>query len=341
MGRKVRTIPRPRTTKEDAIFLNNETFNNYAARFYEIATSIFEWQNLPDSCDARYLEHCLYYKGMAALLKTDEYGFINTKASANGDLNIYGLPTALNCYSYSFNEVRRVYNGMTDYGLSRNFEDTDQYTSECILVMNNTQRIPTFTAMRLFALRLTEVERTIDTNIKRLKLPYILTGSKEQEFTLRHIYEAIDNNEPALVVDKNNINLRDINSIELKVPLLANDLMVYKKEIINEALTVLGVNNLSEKRERLISDETNTNNEMINYNLMSFLAPRQLAAKQFNEKYKLTGDKEVTVRIRSDLDNIIKRAMSIVSDEYAEETLENEAKADLGIKSEDKENGEI
>lgn len=337
MGRKTRTIPRPRTTKQDAILLNNATYDDYCARFYEIATSIFEWENLPDSCDERYLERVLYFNGMAALLKTPEYGFINTKAACNGDLNIYGLPTSLNCYSYSFNEIRRVYNGMTDYGLNPKYENTERDNQECILVMNNTQRIPTFTSMRLFALRLTEVERTIDTNVKRLKLPYIITGSKQQEFSLRHIYESIDNNEPAIIVDKDNIALRDINAIDLKVPVLCNELMLYKKEIINEALTVLGVNNLSEKRERLISDETNTNNEMINYNLMSYLAPRQLAAKQFNEKYGLTGDKKVTVKIRSDLDNIIKKAMSIVADEYAEDELEREAKKEMGVKD----NGEI
>lgn len=337
MGRKARTIPRPRTTKEDAILLNNATYDDYCARFYEIATSIFEWENLPDSMDARYLERVLYFNGMAALLKTENYGFINTKAAANGDLNIYGLPTSLNCYSYSFNEIRRVYNGITDYGLNPDYENTEKDNQECILVMNNTQRIPTFSTMRLFALRLTEVERTIDTNIKRLKLPYIITGSKQQEFSLRNIYNAIDNNEPALIVDKDNISLRDINAIELKVPVLCNELMLYKKEIVNEALTVLGVNNLSEKRERLISDETNTNNEMINYNLMSFYAPRELAAKQFNEKYGLTGDKAVKVKIRSDLDNIIKRAMSTVIDEYADDEIKGEIKQELGVQD----NGEV
>ena len=330
MSRKVRTIPRPRTTAEDAVFLNNATYDDYAARFYEIATSIFEWQNLPDSMDARYLERCLYFNGQAALLKTEQYGFINTKAAANGDLNIYGLPTSVNCYSYSFNEVRNVYNGLID-GKS----DTD----EAILVLNNTQRTPTFASMRLFALRLTEVERTIDTNIKRLKLPYILTGSKQQELTLKNIFRSIDNNEPALVVDKNNINLKDLGAIELKVPVLANELMLYKKEIINEALTVLGVNNLSEKRERLISDETNTNNEMINYNLMSFLSTRQLAAKQFNEKYGLEGDKAVVVKIRSDLDNVIKRAMSSVIDEFIDDEVKEETLQQLTGKNEVKDNG--
>lgn len=331
MSRKVRTIPKPRTTTEDAILLNNATFDDYNARFYEIATSIFEWVNLPDSMDQRYLERCLYYGGQAALLKTEEYGFINTKAAANGQLNIYGLPTSINCYSYSFNETRNVFNGLIE-----GKKDTD----EAILVLNNTQRTPTYNSMRLFALRLTEVERTIDTNIKRLKMPYILTGSKAQELTLRNIFRSIDNNEPALVVDKNNINLRDLSAIELKVPLLANDLMLYKKEIINEALTVLGVNNLSEKRERLISDETNTNNEMINYNLMSFLAPRQLAVKQFNEKYGLTGDKAVQVKIRSDLDNVIKRAMSSVIDEYVNDEVKEETLKQIsGTNNEVKDNG--
>lgn len=83
-----------------------------------------------------------------------------------------------------------------------------------------------------------------------------------------------------------------------------------------------------EKKERLVSDEVNSNNELINLNLQSYLAPRQQACKEFNEKFGLTGtDKEISVRLRSDLHNIIKNAQSIVED-YKEtnkdiETIEN------------------
>ena len=56
-------------------------------------------------------------------------------------------------------------------------------------------------------------------------------------------------------------------------------------------------------------------NELINLNLQSYLAPRQEACKQFNEKFGLTGThKEISVRVRSDLHNIIKNAQSIVQD---------------------------
>lgn len=75
-----------------------------------------------------------------------------------------------------------------------------------------------------------------------------------------------------------------------------------------------GINNLQvEKKERLIDSESNANNELINLNLQSFLAPRQLACKQFNECFGLTGDKEISVRVRSDLENIIKHEESIVA----------------------------
>lgn len=70
-----------------------------------------------------------------------------------------------------------------------------------------------------------------------------------------------------------------------------------------------------EKPERLITDEANSNNELINLNLQSSLAPRQEACKQFNELYGLTGtEKEIKVRVRSDLHNVIKNVESIVND---------------------------
>lgn len=336
MARKPKVNPniRPRSTREDAIFLNNETFDDYCNRFYKIATSIFVWENLPESMDGEYLEHVLYYKGMAAILNTEEYGFINTKATASGDFNIYGRPTQLNCYSYSFNEIRNVYNGLIK-DVDGNV--TNNPLTECILVRNTLMAKPTYSSMRLFALRLTELERTMDTNVKRCKDPYILKGTKMQELTLRQVFTDVDNNVPAIVVDKNNLDLKDIDSINLDVKFLGNDMMIYKKEIMNEALTVLGINNLGEKRERLIADETNSNNEVINMNLMSYLTPRKQACKEFNEKYGLTGANKIDVKIRSDLDNIIKRALSVVTSEYADDVLREETADELGLDKETEE----
>ena len=322
MARRNRPV-KARTDLKDAVLVNNATYTDYLERFKKIAMSIFEWVNLPDSMDARYIEKCLYYLGTAGLLHTEEYGFINTKATSAGDFNIYGLPTAIQCYSYSFNEQRRLYSGLTGVN--------NDINSEAILVMNNWERIPTASTIELFALRLYEAERACDVNIKAQKTPVLLLIDENQRFTMKNLYEQYDGNTPVIFGDKNQLSLDTIKAVKTDAPFVANDIMQYKKEIWNEALTFLGVNNLSEKRERLISDETNTNNELINLNLMSYLAPRKLACKQFNEKYGMNID----VKVRSDLDNIIKRSASVVMDEYADKVIEQETLKEAGVEDED------
>ena len=312
-----------RTEFSDAILINDNTYIDYLERFKKIAMSIFEWVNLPPSMDARFIERSLYYLGTAALLRTEQYGFINTKATCAGDWNIYGLPTTINCYSYGFNEMRRMYSGLNGV--------TDDPNSEAILVMNTWERVPTCSTIELFALRLYEAERACDVNIKAQKTPYLLLVDENQRLTMKNIYQQIDGNTPVIFGDRNQLSVDSIKSINTDAKFVANDIMLYKKEIWNEALTFLGVNNLSEKRERLISDETNTNNELINLNLMSYLAPRKLACQQFNEKFGLTGDQAIDVKVRSDLDNLIKRAASVVVDEYADKVIEEETVKEMGV----------
>lgn len=298
----------------DNMLVNDATFYDYLNRLKKVALSIFEWVNLPDSCDPIFLEKCLYYMGQAALLKDKNYGFINTNCCANGDLNIYGLPTSLNCYSYAYSTSRKLYTGLIPNLTEAQKEQREIY--EAILVQNNWERIPTASTIELFALRLYEAERSCDTNIKTTKTPILLLVDEKQRLTMENMYMQYDGNKPFIFGDKKQFNPESIKSIRTDAPFVADKLMEYKKEIWNEALAFLGVNTLSlEKKERMITDEANSNNELINLNLQSYLAPRQRACEQFNEKFGLKGtDKEISVRVRSDLYNIIKKEESIIKD---------------------------
>ena len=123
-------------------------------------------------------------------------------------------------------------------------------------------------------------------------------------------------------------------------PYVVDKITEYKKEIWNEALTYLGINNISvTKKERLTENESNENNELVNLNLQSMLAPRLEACRQFNEKFGLTGtDKEISVRVRSDLENVIKREQSIVSDFQDNGIIDDEENIKI-LKNEVVENG--
>lgn len=306
MGRRIRKIP-PKDAFRDAVIMNNDTYNDYLERMKKIALSMFEWVNLPETMNARFLEMCLYYNGQAALLYSDEYGYINTMAADGGYINIYGLPTEINCYSYRFNERRSLYT----------IDTGEEKGKECILVMNNYERVPTASTLSLFAFRLSEAQRTADVNIKSSRTPILITTDQKQYFTLKKMYEEYDGNTPAIFADKNLISPDALKAMKTDAPFLCNDIYQYKREIWNEALTFLGIQNLSEKRERLITGEVDSNNELLNLNLQSLLVPRKEACRQFNEKYGLMGDKAIDVRVRSDLYNVVKQFESI-TDDYRE-----------------------
>lgn len=295
---------------EDALLLNSQTYVDYLERMKKIALSMFDWVNLPDTMNSRYLEMCLYYKGQAALLYDEDYGFINTQAADSGYINIYGLPTKINCYSYSYNKMRELYVPNTNLPAEE----------ECILVMNNYQRIPTAATISLFAERLCEAQRACDTNVKAQKTPILLLTDKNQELTLRNMYAQYDGNAPVIFGDRNLLADRPIDSINTHAEFVANDIREYMQGIWNDFLCFIGINNLSEKKERLITTEANTNNELVNLNMQSYLIPRKQACKEFNDKFGLTGtSKAIDVKLRSDLYNVIKENESIVKDYEGEE----------------------
>ena len=302
--RRIRKIP-PKDAFRDAMILNSETYTDYLGRMKKICLSMFEWKNLPPSMNARFLEMCLYYNGQAAMLYDENYGYMNTMAADGGYINIYGLPTEVQCYSYRFNQRRSLFT----------LTSGEEKDKECILVMNNYERIPTQSTVILFAKRLAEAQRTADVNIQAQRTPILIATDQKQYFTLKKMYEEYDGNTPAIFADKNLIDPNSLKAIKTEAPFIAQNIMDYKREIWNEFLTFMGISNLSEKRERMISNEVDSNNELINLNLQALLAPRKEACQLFNEKYGLLGDKAIDVKVRSDLYNIVKQFES-VTDEY-------------------------
>lgn len=294
----------------DTAILNDSTYCDFLDRLRQVAISQFEWINLPKSMNAEYLERCLFEFGKASLLKTEKYGFINAKAVTNGELNIYMLPSKINCFSTdSLSEDRINYNGF------KNEENDDDEFKYCILVKNNPDMIPTEPSLRLFALRLYEAERTCDVNIKAQKTPTLIIGDESLKLAMKNLFEKYDGNEPVIYADKKQLGSDSIRCLKTEAPFVADKLMEYKKEIWNEALTFLGINNINvEKKERLVQDEASSNNELVNLNLQARLSCRKEACQKFNELFGLKGDEAIDVRVRSDLQNIIKKYDSIVAD---------------------------
>lgn len=299
----------------ESLGLNMEAYYDYLDRFRRIALARFEWVNLPESMDSRWLELCLFNYGKASVLKDDTLGIVNTKCTGTR-INMYGLPTDLHCFSFDYDTYRILFTGINEV----NGNDTSK---EAVLVMNDIDMIPSVNSMQLFAYRLAECDRTNDVNIKSLKHPVAIICNEKQLLTVENAYEQYDGNKPVIIMDDLQL-FENFKVLDTKAPVILRDIDEHKKEIWNEALTYLGINNINvEKKERAVTDEINSNNELINLNLESYLSPRLKACKQINDLFGFTGtDKEISVRINSDLSNIIKKELSTAK-EYVRDDIES------------------
>lgn len=289
----------------NSAYLNNMTYLDYLNRLRRIALARFKWKNLPDTMNERKLEKDLFEKGIAAILKDEKRGIINTGAASSGMVDIYGIPTKINCFSYNFQDVRNTY--LYDIG--------KPVLNQAILVMNDWDMTPTYSSLELFAWRLYNCDRIIDININAQKTPVVIIADDTSRLTMENLMLKYDGNQPFIFGDKNNFDLNNIKALNTSAPFVADKVQKQKKEIWNEALTYLGINNMSiDKKERAIIDEVNENNELINLNLQSFMIPRMEACEKINTLFKLEGDNKVSIELRSDLANVIKKESSIVND---------------------------
>lgn len=306
MGKFIRKKPAQFDPYLSAAVLNDLTYKHFYHILSQLALSIFEWQNLPLSMNAEWLEWCLFSKGSAALLYDPEIGFVNTWANVSSNLNMYGLPIQIECQSYDYRQRREVYNGL---------QQIKRPEQQAILVENMIERTPTLPFLQLYAMRMMDCQRSEDVNIQNQKYPYVFITDESSKLSVLNAYKQVSGNSPVIITDKASNLMDNYKPLQTDAPYVADKLQLYRRKIFAEALEFLGINCIVEnKKERLVNAEANANNEVVNLNLMTFMAPRQKACRYFNEKYKdVDGFKPISIKVRSDLYNMIKQTESIIS----------------------------
>lgn len=269
-----------------AMLINNETYIDYFNRLTLIATSIFTWEGLDEiGGDSRFLEQCLFTYGRACFIKDKNLGYMTINANPSDKLNHYRLPVRINAWSV---------------GYSKNYDFDD-----CVYIMNNEMQLPTMKTIQLFANRLYEAERTIDVNIKAQKTPVLIEGDAKSMMTLKNLYMKFSGNEPFIFGNKN-FNLdKALNVLKTDAPFIADKLQDYKHEVWNECLTFLGINNANtDKKERLVTDEVNSNNDLIKFYFNCFYKTRKKACDEINKKY-FDGKDQVKIVINKDVEKLL------------------------------------
>lgn len=254
--------------KWESALLNNRTYLQYYNRLLELAINMYEWKNLPESVDERFLELTLFSDGMAVFFRDEILGELCLQCMIGGELDVYRIPIDRTAYAT---------NG---YQMRLNNQNS-------VIIFNNYTHTNSMLDVEMYARRLYEIERTIDVNVKAQKTPLIVRATENQRLTMKNLYMQYDGNEPFIFGD-NNLDMDAIKVLPTNAPYVADKLNILKRQIWNEALTYLGIENSNtEKKERLVSDEVNSNLGGVAAQRFCRLNARRQAVNKINKMFGL------------------------------------------------------
>lgn len=263
MSKKRRT----RTNFDESLIANVYTYDQYLMRLKELAISMFEWKNLPDTVDVRYIEMTLFSNGSAIYFNDKEIGNLCLTCVAQGRLNIYGEPIK-----------RRAYSKYNNY--QKNLD-----TKNSVIIWNNYLRTNSELDIEMFARRLALLDRIIDVNANAQKTPILIQGEEKDKLTLKNLYKEYDGNSP-VIYGYNGLDKNSLTVLTTEAPYVADKIYTLKTQIWNEALTYLGISNINiQKKERLITDEVTRNQGGTIASRYSRLEMRREAVEKINKMF--------------------------------------------------------
>lgn len=249
--------------------LNDRVFTDYFYRLMLLSRSLFQWEGLPNGIDEKWIERYLFTEGACLFYKDPTLGYMVAKLGENGTYNAYDEPTKVFPYATNYiYEGEQLING-----------------SNCVIIRNNDDMIPTAPTIQLYSYELTNIKRTIDTNVNAQKTPIVVKCTDKQRVSFKNAINQRNDNEPVIYADKT-LNTDEIQVLDIKAPIVFDKLQIQKHAVWNEVMTYLGVNNANmDKRERLVDDEVQANNEQVQASEDVFLKARKDACKLINEMF--------------------------------------------------------
>lgn len=257
----------------ESSYMNNRTYMQYYNRLTELSISMFEWKNLPDTIDPRFLELTLFSDGMSVFFRDETLGDLALQCMISGQLDVYRIP--INRVAYATN------------GYRRNLDNTNS-----VIIFNNMLHTNSMLDVEMFSRRLYNLDRAIDVNANAQKTPVLIQCEENQRLTMKNLYEQYDGNQPFIFGDKA-LNTNALKVLKTDAPYVADRLYELKTQIWNEALTYLGISNTNiMKKERMITDEVQRNQGGVIASRYSRLDSRKQACKKINEMFGLNIDVE-------------------------------------------------
>ena len=271
------------------------SFIKYRDQLMELGMTMIGWDfsKIPESertfLNQRQVEYHEYFRGATVFFKDEELGgYLILPVILNGPFDFDDIP--INRIAYAKNGYRKELND-----------------ENSVIIYNNYLRKPSCYTVEHYAHRLADLEGAIDVNCKAQKTPVAVLCNENERLTMLNLYEQYDGNQPFIFGQKE-LNVKGVTAINTGAPFVADKMYQIKMQIWNEALTHLGISNISyQKKERLVSDEVIRNMGGTIASRYSRLEMRRDAVKKIKDMFGV--DIEVDYREdfrQTDDENMVK-----------------------------------
>ena len=268
---------------------NEESKGFNARRFYEnkyfgLFLNAYKFDNLTKN-QQRYLLKKLWQNGTICAFVLDGTqsdpslkDLLSNKTKSTIEIGtespnglIVLVPYAVN--QYNIEDEPSVVNYVNVRGAGFIPSGLKKVNKDCVIGWAHTSHSPVRSLVMYYIDRIVDVEKTINMNLFVHKLPRLVVCSPEDRARVEDLMEAIERGETKIFLDVADWTaIKNVLESGSNTSYIIDKLYQYKQNLENELLSFLGINNIAiEKKERLITDEANSNNQLINDSSDCFL----------------------------------------------------------------------
>lgn len=263
---------------------NVNSFIKYRDQLMELGMTMIGWdfskiaKEERQFLNQRQIEYNEYFKGATVFFKDEELGaYLCLPVILAGPFDMDDVPKRRTAYAKN--------------GYRKNLTDENS-----VVIYNNYLRKPSCYIVNHDANRLADLENAIDVNCKAQKTPVAIICDENERLSMEQLYARYEGNYPFIFGEKD-LNVKGVKAISTGAPFVADKMYQIKMQIWNEALTHLGISNISyQKKERLVSDEVIRNMGGTIASRYSRLEPRRDAVEKIKDMFGI----EIGVDFRED-----------------------------------------
>lgn len=275
-------------------FANEEQFLIEFDKLFTLAMNTFKWNNLPASVDSRWLERSFILTGKAMIV-IDQGGYLALAGGANSALNVNGYP--IRAFGWGANGYNKQFNlyvrGADEQIETRRAAGSDLQKLDTVidgvLGYDSSTAFPPIHHIVAQARRMADTMRSLDTCAINLKTPYIISTEESQINSVKEAFKQREDNMPAILGSGG----MGIDSIKVwpagTDPGIMAVLWEHRENLEGEIREQWGQqsNPESNKRERMLVDEVNSNNEATQDSVYKRLEWRRRFCEDVNECFGL------------------------------------------------------